>query len=89
MKNESLITRRNFLKGTVAATEKIAILLLAYGMVCISLSGAALAADADWEYLFDGKTLNGWVQRNGEAKYTEQDGMIVGTTVLNTPNSFL
>ena len=89
MKNESLITRRNFLKGTVAATEKIAILLLAYGMACISLWGVALAADADWEYLFDGKTLNGWVQRNGEAKYTVQDGMIVGTTVLNTPNSFL
>ena len=48
MKNESLITRRNFLKGTVAATKKIAILLLAYGMACISLSGVVLAAYADW-----------------------------------------
>ena len=39
--------------------------------------------------LFDGKTLDGWVQRGGVAKYTVQDGVIVGETVLNTPNSFL
>ncbi len=64
-------------------------LLLVSGIAYISLPGMLLAADADWENLFDGKTLNGWVQRNGQAKYTVQDGMIVGTTVLNTPNSFL
>ena len=39
--------------------------------------------------LFDGKTLNGWVQRGGQAKYSVADGIIVGETVLNTPNSFL
>ncbi|MGD0517657.1 MAG: DUF1080 domain-containing protein [Thermoguttaceae bacterium] len=39
--------------------------------------------------LFDGKTLNGWVQRGGKAKFTVEDGMIVGETVPNTPNSFL
>ena len=27
------------------------------------------AAEPDWELLFDGKTLNGWIQRNGQAKY--------------------
>jgi hypothetical protein len=43
----------------------------------------------EWEELFDGKTLTGWVQRGGQAKYTVQDGCIVGTTVPNTPNSFL
>lgn len=42
-----------------------------------------------WQTLFDGETLNGWVQRGGEANYEAKDGMIVGTTVLNTPNSFL
>jgi len=47
------------------------------------------AGAADWQDLFDGKTLDGWVQRNGKAKYTVEDGMIIGTTVLNTPNSFL
>ncbi|MCF6311931.1 MAG: DUF1080 domain-containing protein [Verrucomicrobiales bacterium] len=39
--------------------------------------------------LFDGKTLKGWKQRGGKAKYTVEDGVIVGTTVPNTPNSFL
>jgi len=39
--------------------------------------------------LFDGKTLNGWIQRGGKAKYAVEDGMIVGSTVPNTTNSFL
>jgi len=51
--------------------------------------GTSQAAAAQWQDLFDGKTLDGWVQRNGQAKYTVEDGTIVGTTVLNTPNSFL
>ena len=42
-----------------------------------------------WENLFDGKTLNGWEQIQGKAKYEVKDGMIVGTTVLDSPNSFL
>jgi len=45
--------------------------------------------EAEWQDLFDGKTLDGWTQRNGEAKYEVEDGVIVGTTVLGTPNSFL
>lgn len=54
--------------------------------------GRADAAAGDgvpWQSLFDGKTLEGWVQRGGKAKYTVGDGAIVGTTVPNTPNSFL
>ena len=42
-----------------------------------------------WISLFDGKTLNGWQQKGGEAKYAVRDGAIVGSTVHNTPNSFL
>lgn len=63
--------------------------LFVFGIALLSLSSVAPAAEAKWENLFDGKTLNGWIQRNGKAKYTVEDGMIVGTTVLNTPNSFL
>jgi type 1 glutamine amidotransferase len=62
---------------------------LVFGMVYISLSGTSFAAGEDWQDLFDGKTLNRWIQRNGKAKYAVEDRMIVGTTVLNTPNSFL
>lgn len=42
-----------------------------------------------WENLFDGKTLNGWEQIQGTAKYQVIDGMIIGTTVTDSPNSFL
>ena len=42
-----------------------------------------------WQALFDGKTLDGWTQRGGKAKYAVEDGTIVGTTVPKTPNSFL
>jgi len=39
--------------------------------------------------LFDGHSIDGWVQRGGEAVYSVEDGAIVGRTVLDTPNSFL
>ncbi len=42
-----------------------------------------------WENLFDGKTLSGWSQKGGEAKYKVENGTIVGSTVVNTPNTFL
>src|SRR5215213_76311 len=43
----------------------------------------------NWKTLFNGKDLSGWKQLNGKAKYTTQNGEIIGTTVLNEPNSFL
>ncbi|MCK5821246.1 MAG: DUF1080 domain-containing protein [Bacteroidales bacterium] len=43
----------------------------------------------DWVDLIKGKTLKGWKQLNGNAKYELIDGTIVGTTINNTPNSFL
>ncbi len=46
-------------------------------------------AQDGWTNLFNGKDLSGWEQLNGEAKYEVVDGMIVGTTVMNTPNSFI
>ncbi|NLH16628.1 MAG: DUF1080 domain-containing protein [Phycisphaerae bacterium] len=42
-----------------------------------------------WVDLFDGKTLAGWKQINGTAKYEVVDGTIKGTTVEGSPNSFL
>jgi hypothetical protein len=39
--------------------------------------------------LFDGKTLKGWKVLGGKAEFKAEDGMIVGTTVANTGNSFL
>jgi len=56
--------------------------------------GAALAltvaaSAAGWVDLFDGKSLKGWVLRSGVATYKAEDGMIVGTAVLDSPNTFL
>jgi hypothetical protein len=39
--------------------------------------------------LFDGKTLNGWKRVVGSGEYTVENNMIVGTTVANSPNTFL
>src|SRR4030042_1674389 len=69
--------------------KRYIVILLAFVLASISLPEITFAAGEDWQNLFDGKTLNGWIQRNGKAKYAVEDGMIVGTTVLNTPNSFL
>ncbi len=46
-------------------------------------------AEEGFRPLFDGKTLAGWTQRGGKAKYSVADGAIVGATVPKTPNSFL
>jgi len=50
--------------------------------------GAEEKAD-QWQILFDGENLNGWVQRNGTATYSVEDGAIVGRTSQGSPNSFL
>lgn len=56
----------------------------------VSAVGTAAAADEEgFVSLFDGKSLEGWMQRGGEAKYAVVEGTIVGTTVPKTPNSFL
>lgn len=49
----------------------------------------ASSAQENWTKLFNGKDLSGWKQLNGKAKYTVENGEIVGTTVFNEPNSFL
>ncbi len=45
--------------------------------------------DKSWEKIFDGKSLKGWSIKGGEATYDVKDGIITGTTVANTPNTFL
>lgn len=49
----------------------------------------SVSAQQKWVSLFDGKTFKGWNQKNGQAKYTIEKGEIVGSTVANTPNSFM
>ena len=58
-------------------------------MLCLFALSGLMAQTDGWVSLFNGKDLTGWKQLNGEAKYTVENGVIVGTTVLNTPNSFI
>ncbi len=53
------------------------------------LTSAATAAESEWASLFNGKDLTGWEQKNGRAQYTVEEGCIVGSSVSNSPNSFL
>ena len=55
----------------------------------ISVTSGLVFAEEPWKALFDGKTLDGWEQKGGQALYAVEDGQIIGKTVLNTPNSFL
>lgn len=48
-----------------------------------------LTSEAQLKTLFNGRDLSGWKQLNGKAKYSVQNGEIIGTTVFNEPNSFL
>ena len=56
--------------------------------IVLVLCGAH-ADGAQWQSLFDGKTLDGWYARGGVAEYRVEDAVIVGTTVRGSPNSFL
>ena len=45
--------------------------------------------ETPWIQLFDGKTLTNWEIRNGTAEYIVQEGQIIGTTKIGSPNTFL
>src|SRR5688572_33112724 len=55
----------------------------------LAVAAITVSGQGNWEKLFNGKDLSGWKQLNGKATYEVKDGTIVGTTVANTPNSFL
>lgn len=71
---------------------------MARSLLCRSLTVIAIFAGAAafgatpgsrWISLFNGKDLDGWEQLNGKAKYEAKDGVILGSSVPNSPNSFL
>ena len=43
----------------------------------------------NWIELFNGKNLNNWEKKNGNAEYQIKENEIVGISRLNTPNTFL
>ncbi|MFX0558192.1 3-keto-disaccharide hydrolase [Maribacter sp. CXY002] len=65
---------------------------IALGLLCLGLLFSCKQEpkdDTPWVSLFDGESFNGWTQLGGEANYTIRDNSVVGTTVSDTPNSFM
>lgn len=58
-------------------------------LLLIVISCFAHAQTNGFINLFDGKTLNGWKKVAGTAEYAIDNGAILGTTVINSPNTFL
>lgn len=68
----------------------VQVILFSVTFTCAStIADASAGRQAEWKALFDGKTLNGWEVKSGFAKYHVEDGVIVGTTVEGSPNTFL
>ncbi len=57
--------------------------------LALLLVAPTVVAAEEWTPLFDGKSLDGWEQKGGAAKYRIEGDEIVGTSVPNTSNSFM
>lgn len=63
--------------------------LLFSGLIIALNIVSASAQDAKSKPLFNGENFDGWEQAGGVAKYSIKDGVIVGESVPDTPNSFM
>src|SRR5690606_20730310 len=57
-------------------------------LIALSIFTTVAHAEEGWTSMFNGKTLEGWTQKNGTATYHVEDGEIVGRTSKGSPNSF-
>ena len=56
--------------------------------ILIIAAGFSLNAQ-EWVELFNGKNLKGWKQLDGSAEYRVENGEVIGTSKIGTPNSFM
>jgi hypothetical protein len=77
--------RSNYLAhhARISAMSKLAL------SIAFLIGMSTIAAADDFKPLFDGKSLDGWKQHGGKAKYRVENGEIIGSSVPKTPNSFL
>jgi hypothetical protein len=64
------------------------VILVTFAVTAVSLFGTNASA-GEWATIFNGKDIEGWEKKGGEAAYQVEGGCIVGTTKPNTPNTFL
>ena len=63
--------------------------ILVLSLLLLAISVGAQSTEKGWQNLFNGKDLTGWKRVAGTAEYKVENGVIVGTTVLNSRNTFL
>ncbi len=68
-------------------SKKLVVSLAALAILAVSC--ATYPAGDGKVSLFNGKSLKGWIQKNGTATYRIEDGAIIGKTTPGSPNSFL
>jgi hypothetical protein len=59
------------------------------GATAFGVQTASAQTKPGYTSLFDGKTLKGWKKLAGNAEYSAANGVIIGTAVLNSGNTFL
>jgi len=62
---------------------KLVLVFVVFGLT------VTISAQDHWEVLFNGKDLQNFEQLNGNAKYEIKNNELIGTSKLNTPNSFM
>ena len=58
-------------------------------IVCNLYSCKTEKEKTPWVNLIQNESLEGWNIKGGEATYKNENGVIIGTTKANTPNTFL
>jgi|GEM_PF-238637 len=61
------------------------VVLVAMSLVFSNYCGA----QTGWQNLFDGKTLKGWEVKQGNAKFSIENGMLIGSTFPNNTKTFI
>jgi len=59
-------------------------LTLFFSLIC-----SIMSSQDGWTHLLEGDVASKFIQLNGDAPYVLDDGVMIGTSKLNTPNSFL
>ena len=58
-------------------------------VLIICLASSFLSSQDGWVHLLEGDVPSRFLQLNGDASFVLDDGVMIGTSKLNTPNSFL
>ena len=87
--NHSLLSGTNFRLSTINTSGDPMKLLSPLLFLLLLSCSTHPQAESDWISLFDGKTLDGWVQRGGQDRFEVIDGCIVGTNRKGVGNGFL